>query len=68
MTNITDFSVRRMIATSPLLGERLNLVGPDSGGVDHDVTADTADGAVLGVTHPHADHPIAVAQHRHHLR
>ena len=71
MTNSTDFSVRRMIATSltiavarhhdvhafggphpepaALLGQRLDLVGPHPGGVDHDVTVNLGDGAVLGV-------------------
>ena len=88
MTNITDFSVRRMIATSLTIRSRGTTMctpldartwnrprcrtAPGSRRstrrcVDHDVAADLGDRAVLGVAHAHADHPVALAQQRHHL-
>ena len=53
--------------SSALLGQRLDLVGPDAGRVDHDVTADLGDSAVLGIADAHAGYAVALAQHRDHL-
>ena len=50
-----------------LLGQRLDLIGPDPGRVDHDVAMDVGGGTVLGVADRHTDDPVALAQQRDHL-
>lgn len=50
-----------------LFGQRLNLIGPDPGRVDHDVAANLGNRAVLGVADAHADHPVTLSQQGHYL-
>ena len=56
------------LEVTALFAERLHLVGPHAGRVDHTVPAHLGGLAGVGVTHPHPEHPVGFFEEPDHLR